>query len=152
VAYSITMLGASTAIVKLPGTLGFTERVGLDIVLAPAWYFCSTQDRCAYLNCRSWVNPSDGELFSRNAPTMECVAWSTTRLRNIGTFGGAESPPAKNIPSRLCQKPHQPCRRIVPQQYDPASSYDRADVWRNRVEARESGWTLLRFGRMVERE
>jgi hypothetical protein len=45
------MLAASTAIVKLPAAFGFTERSGLDMVLAPAWYFRSTQHPCAYLNC-----------------------------------------------------------------------------------------------------
>ena len=50
-AYSITVLGASTAIVKLPAALRFTERSGLDMVLVPAWYFRSTQRPCAYLNC-----------------------------------------------------------------------------------------------------
>jgi len=47
------VLGASTAIVKLPAALRFTERSGLDMVLVPAWYFRSTQRPCAYLNC--WI-------------------------------------------------------------------------------------------------
>jgi len=38
------MLGAFTAIVNLPATLRFIERLGLDMILAPARYFCSTQD------------------------------------------------------------------------------------------------------------
>ena len=48
-AYSITMLGASTTIVKLPAALRFTEGSGLDMVLAPAWYFHPTQHPSAYL-------------------------------------------------------------------------------------------------------
>jgi hypothetical protein len=33
------MLGLSATIVKLPTALRFTERSGLDMVLASAWYF-----------------------------------------------------------------------------------------------------------------
>src|SRR5579864_9604209 len=73
------MLGASTAIVKLPATSGFTEKLGLDMVLAPAWYFCSTQDMCAYLIAQV------GSLLATGTILPECPYNGVCSLKNNST-------------------------------------------------------------------